>query len=95
MKSAYELAMERLQQQSPSAGLTPEQREQLAEIDSVFKARIAEREFNLGAHLAQARRQGDLTSALELEEQLRREVLRLEQEAEQAKNKLRQEFQAS
>ena len=43
MKSAYELAMERLEKKAPSVALTDEQKQQIAEIDSTFKARIAER----------------------------------------------------
>jgi len=45
MKSAYELAMERLQKGSPTMTLTPEQKAELAEIDSSFNAKIAERRF--------------------------------------------------
>jgi DUF4097 and DUF4098 domain-containing protein YvlB len=41
MKSAYELAMERLEKKAPSVSLTDEQKQQIAEIDSTFKARIA------------------------------------------------------
>ena len=44
MKSAYELAMERLEKQSPAAKVTDEQRHALAEIDATYKAKIAERE---------------------------------------------------
>ena len=44
MKSAYELAMERLEKAAPSISLTEEQKKQLAEVESKFKARIAERE---------------------------------------------------
>ena len=47
MKSAYELAMERLEKSAPSAKVTDEQRTALAEIDSTYKARIAEREVFL------------------------------------------------
>ena len=43
MKSAYELAMERLQKQQPSIVLTDEQKKELAEIDATFKAKIAEK----------------------------------------------------
>ena len=45
MKSAYELAMERLQKGSPTITLTSEQKAELAEIDSSFNAKIAERKF--------------------------------------------------
>jgi len=44
MKSAYELAMERLEKKAPSLALTDEQKQQIGEIDSTFKARIAEQD---------------------------------------------------
>ena len=47
MKSAYELAMERLEQSAPQKKLTDEQKAQIAEIESKFKAKIAEREVFL------------------------------------------------
>ena len=54
MKSAYELAMERLEKSAPSAKVTDEQRAVLAEIDSTYKARIAEREVFLQSELQKA-----------------------------------------
>ena len=45
MKSAYELAMERLEKSAPTVTLTDEQKAQIAEIDSTYKARIAEKEL--------------------------------------------------
>ena len=62
MKSAYELAMERLQQTSPSLSLTDEQKKELAELDSKYRAKIAEKELFLkeqirkGANRGQGRR---------------------------------------
>ena len=47
MKSAYELAMERLQKGAPSISLTDDQKKELAEVDSTFKAKIAEKELLL------------------------------------------------
>ena len=47
MKSAYELAMERLQKASPSVTLTDDQKKQIAEVDSQFQAKIAEKELFL------------------------------------------------
>ena len=47
MKSAYELAMERLQKDAPSVPLNAEQRAQIAEIDSLYTAKIAEKELLL------------------------------------------------
>ena len=39
MKSAYELAMERLQKQSPVTKITAEQKAELARLDTLYKAK--------------------------------------------------------
>ena len=44
MKTAYELAMERLNQTAPATKMTGVQKKQLAELDSKYAAKIAERE---------------------------------------------------
>ncbi len=54
MKSAYELAMERLEKQSPAVKVTDEQRQALAEIDATYKAKIAEREVFLASQITKA-----------------------------------------
>ena len=59
MKSAYELAMERLAKDSPAVRLTDEQKKELAELESQCKARIAERELLLKAELQKAIESGD------------------------------------
>ncbi len=89
MKSAYELAMERLQQQAPSNPLTDVQREALAEADSRYQSRIAEKEVFLGGLIAKARSAGNAQEAAELQEQLRRERRGLEQDREDAKERIR------
>jgi len=46
MKSAYELAMERLNKASPAEKpLTAEKKARLAEIDRLYKGKLAEREI--------------------------------------------------
>src|SRR5256885_1270113 len=47
MKSSYELAMERLNKASPTVKLTAAQKKNLAELDSIYAAKIAERELAL------------------------------------------------
>ena len=91
MKSAYELAMERLQQEDPDSGvsLTQEQKEALAEVDRKFQAKIAEREVFLNKQLAEARKKRDREAMQQLETQLRNERLRLRDECEAAKEKIR------
>ena len=52
MKSAYELAMERLAKSEPALNVTDEQRAAIGEIDDKFKAKIAERELFLNDLIA-------------------------------------------
>lgn len=56
MKSAYELAMERLKadDNEDSQPLSEEQKQELAEIDKRFEARLAEREVLLQKELSEA-----------------------------------------
>jgi hypothetical protein len=92
MKSAYELAMERLQKGEPSVALTAEQKQQLAEIDSTFKAKIAEREVFLQGQIAKAQAAGKIEEIAELQKQLSSEVRRLQEDWEIKKEKLRATF---
>jgi len=92
MKSAYELAMERLEKKTPSVPLTNEQKAQIAEIESAFKARIAERELFLKAEIRKAQDAGNLEGAESLQKQLTIEIRRLLEDAEAKKEKLRASF---
>src|SRR4051812_37046470 len=92
MKSAYELAMERLEKSAPSVALTAEQKAQIAEIDSTFKARIAERELFLKSEIAKAESARNLEEIGSLQKQLSIEILRLQEEGEAKKEKLRGTF---
>jgi hypothetical protein len=89
MKSAYELAMERLEKQSPTAKLTGEQRAAIAEIESTYKAKIAEREVFLQAQLQKAIEARDPAEVESIRLQLSREVRRLQEECEERKAKVR------
>jgi hypothetical protein len=53
MKSAYELAMERLAKSDPDANkpLSAEKKARLADIDVVYKGKVAEREIFLKQQL--------------------------------------------
>ena len=92
MKSAYELAMERLEKKAPSVALTDEQKQQIAEIDSTFKARIAEKELFLKDQLAKAQTAGNLEEAESLQKQLTIDIRRLREDADEKKEKLRASF---
>ncbi len=77
MKSAYELAMERLQKTSPSLSLTEEQKKTLAEIDSKYRAKIAEKELFLRDQIRKAQTEGKADDIDSLEKQLASDVRRL------------------
>ena len=95
MKSAYELAMERLQKASPSLSLTEDQKKELAEIDSKYRAKIAEKELFLKDQIRKAQTEGKLDDIGSLEKQLAADVRRLNEECEAAKEKLRSSFAKS
>jgi hypothetical protein len=94
MKSAYELAMERLEKKAPSVALTPGQKAEIAEIDSTFKARIAERELFLKGEINKAQAAGNLEEAESLQKQLTIDLRRLQEDADAKKEKLRASFSA-
>jgi hypothetical protein len=90
MKSAYELAMERLNKTSPAVKLTGQQKRELAEIDSKYAAKIAERELLVRDELKKAVEKGDMEAMEQLEKQLVSDRKSLEAEKEEKKEKVRQ-----
>ncbi len=90
MKSAYELAMDRLSKTAPAAKLTNEQKKQLAELDSRYSAKIAEREIFLKDERAAAAAKGDFEAVTQLEKQLVSARKSLQAELEEKKEKIRQ-----
>lgn len=92
MKSAYELAMERLDKADPNQKkLTQEQKDALAAIDAKYKAKIAEREIFLTQKLIEARVASDYNAIESIEKQLVSERARLEEEREAAKEEIRRQ----
>ena len=92
MKSAYELAMERLEKASPSIALTEAQKKEIAEVDSAYRAKIAEKELFLKDQVRKAQRAGNFEEAESLEKQLALEIRRLHEDCEARKEKLRARF---
>jgi Spy/CpxP family protein refolding chaperone len=92
MKSAYELAIERLAKASPTVVLTDEQKKQLADIDSTYKAKIAEKELFLRDEIRKAQAAGNFDEVEKVEKQLSSEIARLRQDCEAKKEKLRASF---
>jgi hypothetical protein len=85
MKSAYELAMEKLRRQDAARGETPEhltdaQRESIADVRKVYGARLAEREILYQADLRTARAKGEPEAIQAVEEAYRRDRGRIEED---------------
>jgi hypothetical protein len=90
MKSAYELTMERLSKSSPTVKLTEEQKKEIAELDSLYASKIAQREIFLQGELAKAEASGDFEAFEQLQKQLTSERKTLNAELEEKKESVRQ-----
>ena len=87
MKSSYELAMERMG--GGDKPLSEEQKAKIAEIDSKYKAKIAERKIFLERSVQDALAKGSHEEAEEARKILAKEVNSLEEKAESEKDKIR------
>lgn len=87
MKSAYELAMSRLEQSEPTQSLTTEQKNLLREIDSECDAKIAERRIFLESEISKAH--GDSLAVDSLRKQLASELTSIEEKRERRKKEIR------
>jgi uncharacterized protein YydD (DUF2326 family) len=92
MKSAYELAMERLGKTQPIVALSDDQKKRLADVDSTYRAKIAERELFLRDEIRKAQTARNLEDVEKLEKQLTSEIARLRKDCEAKKEKLRASF---
>lgn len=90
MKSAYELAMERLAKQGPQTKITDAKKKELAELDSRYAAKIAEREIFLKGELAKAAGKGAFEEYEQIEKQLVSDRKSLQAKLEEEKEKARQ-----
>jgi hypothetical protein len=89
MKSAYELAMERLSKASPTVKLSEEQKHQIADLESQCAAKIAERELLLQGEIVKAVNKGDAEAMAQLEKQLVSDRKSLRADFEEKKEKVR------
>ncbi len=87
MKSAYELAMSRLEKQAPTRELAEDKKALIAEVDSEITAKIAEKKVFLEGEIKKSA--GDPLAQDELRRQLASEIARLEEKREQKKQKIR------
>jgi hypothetical protein len=88
MKSAYEIAMERLEKKSPSGPpLTDAQRNELAEVDTLYESKIAEVKIACEQDLKQAA--GNPGIVDQVRYKYREDLARLEAEREEKKADIR------
>jgi hypothetical protein len=90
MKTAYELAMERLSKTAPAVRLSEEQKREIAELETRYAAKIAERELLLKSEIEKSAQQGDFEEIEKLEKQLASDRKNLRAELEEKKEKVRQ-----
>jgi len=90
MKSAYELAMERLNKNSPAVKLTDEQKKALADLDSRCAAKIAERELLLNGEIEKATAKGDFDEMEKLQKQLVSDRKSIRADFDEKKEKVRE-----
>ena len=90
MKSAYELAMERLEKESPSGPpLTDKQKAEIAEIQNRYESRIVEKKIL--AEDARKRAQGDPQALEKIQAELVEDIRRLQAECEEKTNEVRKQ----
>ncbi|MBN2310033.1 MAG: hypothetical protein JXR94_13755 [Candidatus Hydrogenedentes bacterium] len=83
MKSAYELAMERLNREAgPTKKLSDEQKAEIAEIDNKYEARIAEAQLSFDNQIAGATSQEE---ADQLRQGLAESIASIEAERDRAR----------
>ncbi|MEW6235778.1 MAG: hypothetical protein AB1656_10365 [Candidatus Omnitrophota bacterium] len=88
MKSAYELAMERLEKESPSPPpLTEEQKAALAEMDNKYLSKIAEVKILAERELKESWNNPEAQA--KIQERLQTDIRRLEAERDEKKNEIR------
>jgi hypothetical protein len=89
MKTAYELAMERLNKTAPTVKLTGAQKEQLAELDSKYTAKIAGLEMALKDEIAKSSAAGDAEKVEALQQRWVTERQKLQAGLEEEKERVR------
>ena len=90
MKSAYELAMERLNKSSPTTKVSDAKKKELAELDSIYAAKAAEKELFVKGEMLKAREKDDFEAYQSLERQLVADRNNLQADLEEKKNKIRE-----
>ena len=92
LKSAVELALERLDsEQGRAPSLTEEQKERIADIRSRYRARIAQEEIHLQTEIAKLMETGDATALQTTTDNVRAEKRRLEEKMDREVAKVHEE----
>jgi len=91
IKSAYELAMERLGGGQATVGLSEEQKQALAAIDRETGAKVAEQEILFKARIQTALAGGDIEGATKLREEMNTELGRIRERGETRKEEVRRQ----
>ncbi len=90
LKSALELALEKLgASEEPVTRLSEDQKAEIAEIRSRYKAKLAEAEIGAKSRIREAAMQGDAEKLRQLETDLVEERKRLNAQMEEAVEKVR------
>jgi hypothetical protein len=89
MKSAYELAMERLSKDAPLEKLTETQKQEISELNSQQQAKLAELEIAFNGKMDTAREQEDFNGVEILQQEFATERARIEERFEDKKNGVR------
>ncbi len=88
MKTAYELAMERLEKESPSGpSLTDDQKAALAEAEKQCASKIAEKKILADQEIQ--KNYGNPDAIAKIQEQLQQDIRILESERDQEKERIR------
>jgi hypothetical protein len=88
MKSAYELAMERLNKTAPTVKLSAAQKQEIAELESEYAAKIAAREIAMKDEMAKVAEDAEKEGTIR--EQLAHDRKKLQAELEEKKARVRQ-----
>ncbi len=89
MKSAYELAMERLNKVEPSKTLNADQKERIADLESLYKSRLAQVELATNEEIEAAAEAKEFEKEFSLRERLQAERKKLQAELEEKKDAVR------
>lgn len=89
MKSAYELAMDRLGKTAAPAKLTTAQKAELAELDSIYAAKLAQADLSTREALRAAQAARDIETMELLRQRYASDKAKIEAEREAKKDRVR------